>query len=321
MTLFLGVDAGQSSTRAVIGDEFGRVIARGQAGGSNHVSSLGEREGLRRVLHDSIDDACRSIGLSVGDVRFEAAFLGFTGGDTNKRAVVDEVVLARRTCLSDDLLIAHAGALAGGPGIVTNAGTGSFSWGRNETGDTARAGGWGFAFGDEASAFDLARQALRAALRYEEGWGPPTCLHEMLRHAVGPDDIRLVQRRLYSAEYTTARVAGLAPLVTEAAQHGDAVACQILETAAQQLVNLTDVVRRRLFAFTRMVAVSYVGGVFRSDLLRSTFLRLLMASGSFQPAPPAHEAAIGALIEAYRISGRNVSILQAKLQDDEAGVP
>jgi N-acetylglucosamine kinase-like BadF-type ATPase len=300
----------------VIGDDFGRVIARGRAGGSNHVSSAEGRDGLRRVLRDSLDDACRSIGLNVSDVRFEAAFLGFTGGDTGKRAVVDEVVHASRTCLSDDLLIAHAGALAGGPGIVTNAGTGSFSWGRDETGQTARAGGWGFAFGDEASAFDLVRQALRAALRYEEGWGPPTCLHEMLRHAVGRDDIRLVQRRLYSAEYTTARVAGLAPLVTEAAQQGDAVACQMLETAAQQLVNLTDVVRRRLFASTRVVAISYVGGVFRSDLLRSTFLRLLIETGFFQPTPPVYEPAVGALIEAYRSSGRSVSI-QGKLRSGD----
>ena len=49
----------------------------------------------------------------------------------------------------------------------------------------ARAGGWGYIFGDEGGGFDIARQALRAALRMEEGWGPPTALREMLLAATG----------------------------------------------------------------------------------------------------------------------------------------
>ena len=41
------------------------------------------------------------------------------------------------------------------------AGTGSIAFGRNAAGATARAGGWGYIFGDEGGGFDIARQALR----------------------------------------------------------------------------------------------------------------------------------------------------------------
>jgi N-acetylglucosamine kinase-like BadF-type ATPase len=44
------------------------------------------------------------------------------------------------------------------------------AFGRNRRGKTMRAGGWGYLFGDEGGAFDVTRQALRAALRDEEGW-------------------------------------------------------------------------------------------------------------------------------------------------------
>ena len=48
--------------------------------------------------------------------------------------------------------------------IIVIAGTGSMVFGRNTAGVTARAGGWGYIFGDEGGAFDLVRQALRAVL-------------------------------------------------------------------------------------------------------------------------------------------------------------
>ncbi len=39
MALFLGVDGGQSSTEALIGDEAGRVLGTGLGGPCNHVGA------------------------------------------------------------------------------------------------------------------------------------------------------------------------------------------------------------------------------------------------------------------------------------------
>ena len=51
MKLFLGVDGGQSSTTALIGDETGRVIGHGRGGPCNHISGPEARENFGiRVL-------------------------------------------------------------------------------------------------------------------------------------------------------------------------------------------------------------------------------------------------------------------------------
>ena len=64
--------------------------------------------------------------------------------------------------------------------MICIAGTGSIAYGRNANRKFARVGGWGYIFGDEGGGFDLTRQALRAILRHEEGWGPDTVLRSML---------------------------------------------------------------------------------------------------------------------------------------------
>lgn len=312
MSLFLGVDGGASFTRAVIGDDSGCIVAHGEGGPSNHVAAAQGRERLLGALLESAGAACQRLGFSLADIEFEAAFLGFTGGEGGKRPVVEELIRANLMALSDDSVTALAGALGGQPGIITVAGTGSITFGRNAQGQTARAGGWGYVFGDEGSAYDLTRQALRAALKFEEGWGPRTMLHEMLRSAVGLDDIRLVQRKLYTAEYTRDRVAALAPLVEEAARRHDPVAREVLETAARQLAAITEVVRARLFAPQETVTIAHVGGVFRCESVLSEFVRLLKAAGKNHVIAPLHQPAVGALIEAYRLAGKEVSIKDAQ---------
>lgn len=303
MKLYLGVDGGQSRTRAAIGDETGRVLAFGDGPPSNHVAAEQGRERLLRALNGAVGGVCLRLGLEMADTRFEAAFLGFTGGEIDKRPIVEELIHAKWMGMSEDSAIALTGALNGEPGIVTIAGTGSISFGRNRQGQAARAGGWGFSFGDEGSAYDLTRQALRAALRFEEGWGPATVLHDMLREAVGLDDIRLVQRKLYSAEYPRDRVAGLSHLVDEAARLNDPVARQILTTAAGQLVTITQAVRARIFEPREPVVAGCAGGVFRCDILRLEFVRLWITTGLNLVTRAIHEPVIGALIEAYRVGG------------------
>jgi N-acetylglucosamine kinase-like BadF-type ATPase len=99
-----------------------------------------------------------------------------SGGPEDKRAILERIVRADRWVITHDAAIALSGATASGNGILVISGTGSMAWGRNAKGESARAGGWGYVFGDEGSAFDIVRQAVRAALRMEEGWGlRPRC--------------------------------------------------------------------------------------------------------------------------------------------------
>ncbi|HEX5430402.1 MAG TPA: BadF/BadG/BcrA/BcrD ATPase family protein, partial [Bryobacteraceae bacterium] len=213
-----------------------------------------------------------------------------------------ELVKADRYTITHDAWIALSGALAGEPGVIAIAGTGSIVFGRNREGRGARAGGWGYIFGDEGGAFDIVRKALRAVLRHEEGWGPPTALRDLLLDASGAKTANDLLHRFYTGEHTRERVAAMAPLADRAAALGDATAQDILKGAAQSIANLVAAARDQLFAPEETAIVSYTGGVFRSRALFERF-RMLVELDANRIAPPVHGPAAGALIEAYRAAG------------------
>ena len=306
MRYFLGVDGGKSSTTALIADEQGRVIGVGRSGPSNHV---GESEGPAKfvnAIQACLVGACSAAGLDASTVRFTWACLGFSGGPADKESILNEILRSERTLVTHDGLIALSGATAGEPGLIAIAGTGSFAFGRNASGETARAGGWGYIFGDEGSGFDITRQALRAALRFEEGWGPATSLRALLLDAAHAHDVNELLHRFYTSEFPRPRVAGFAKLIDDAAETGDATAREILEEAAGRLATIARAVRERLFRAEESVRVSYIGGVFRSRTLLRSFRASLEPASRVEA--PIYGPAAGALLEAYRAAGVRCAI-------------
>ncbi len=281
MKSFLGVDGGQSGTVALIGDEEGRILR------------VGRGADVQSAIHDA----------RAADTVFESVCFGLSGGAAGKEAMVRGLVSSARYQIVHDAWIALAGATAGEPGIVVIAGTGSMAFGRNRESRTARAGGWGYVFGDEGGAFDLVRQALRAVLRAEEGWGPKTVLRELLLEAAGSADANSLMHLFYAAEYPRQRVASFAPLVDLAAGLGDAVAQDILKHAAQSLATFAAVVRGQLFDAAEAVTVSYTGGVFGCQVVRERFRILVELDDGNRVAPPRYGPAAGALLGAYRAEG------------------
>src|SRR5579872_7008891 len=140
MPYFLGVDGGQSSTKAVIGDETGRVLGTGVGGPCNHVRAAQGREKLARAVSESVALACCEAGLDAEQIRFEGACFGMSGGPADKQSILSEILRTNKLLVTDDALIALSGATGGGPGVITIAGTGSIAFGRNAAGKTARAG-------------------------------------------------------------------------------------------------------------------------------------------------------------------------------------
>jgi N-acetylglucosamine kinase-like BadF-type ATPase len=299
---FLGVDGGQSGTTAMIGDETGKVLGWATAGPCNHVAAPEARAKFRRVMRECIGEAARLAGMAETGARwhFEAACLGMSGGTEDKSELLGELVAAEQLLITDDATIALTGATGGEPGVVVIAGTGSIAFGRNARGETARAGGWGFIFGDEGSAFDIARQALRAVLREHEGWGARTVLTPALLEATGAGDPNELLHLFYRPEWPRARVAGLARTVSRIAEEGDPLAQQILHNAAQQLATLAGSVRGQIFADGEAAFVSWVGGVFGSPILLERFRALVSMSEGVIAKSPVHGPATGALILARR---------------------
>jgi glucosamine kinase len=310
---FLGVDGGQSGTTAVIADSTGTICGWASAGPCNHVAAAESRAKFLRVMRECVSQAAARAGLDPAHPRFRAACLGMSGGPEDKAGLLADVFTAQDILVTHDAKIALAGATAGTPGIVVIAGTGSIAFGENEQSETARAGGWGYIFGDEGGGFDIVRQALRAILGEHEGWGPRTALTPALLEASGTSDANETLHLFYTPDWPRSRVAALAPVVDQIAEAGDPVALDIMNRAALQLAMLAGTVRRQLWsngaaaqsAGPQVAApqVAWIGGVFGSDILLQRFRMLVELEGSVSAAPPRHGPAVGALLLAAKLAG------------------
>jgi N-acetylglucosamine kinase-like BadF-type ATPase len=301
---YLGIDGGQSSTVALISDETGRVLGTGTAGPCNHVAAPEAEAKFLRVVSGCVDEARMRAGLASEPIVFRAACLGFSGGAADKERLSRQIIPAAKYHVTHDAEIALSGATAGEPGVIVIAGTGSMAFGRNAAGISARAGGWGFVFGDEGGAFDLVRQALRAALRFEEGWGPGTVLRDSLLAATQSKTVNDALHAFYSPAFPRDRIASLAPLVDQAAEDGDTIACQIVDRCAEFLAEYAGGVYRTLFTGGEQAAICPVGGVFRSASLKSAFARHIYDVTGQRMSTPRFSPAVGALLQALRMNGR-----------------
>lgn len=300
---FLGVDGGQSSTTAIIGDESGRVLGIGRGGACNHIKTGDGRAKFENAIGGCLRAAAHEAGLDVGALEFEAACLGFSGGPKDKEDLVRQLVRAKLYDVTNDGIIALTGATGGEPGIIVVAGTGSIAYGRNARGETGRAGGWGYIYGDEGGGFDITREAVRACLRMEEGWGTATMLHAMLLEATGSGCANDMMHRFYTSDFTRPQIAGYSKIVDEAAKAGDRVAVEILNRAAQQLAGFAMNVRSVLFGGDEVSVVCPVGSVYRSEILRYRFETLIGLVEQNRFAEPKFGPASGALIQAWGMVG------------------
>ena len=310
MKLFLGVDGGQSSTTALLADETGRVVGRGADGPCNHVKSAAEgREKFIRVIGGCIRAAAREAGLADEIPALRSACLGFSGGPADKQGILREMLTTDHLLVTTDAAIALAGATRGGAGIITIAGTGHISMGRGTDGKLARAGGWGYIFCDEGGGFWIAREAVRAAMRVHEHWGTQTSLHARMLEATGHTDANAMMHAMYTADWPRKRLASLSRLVDEEAEKGDPEARDILERGAAELIHISTIVRRNLFASTAPARLSPIGSVWKSRILREKFVALWTAANARNSfGPPALGPAAGALLEAFRIAALAVDL-------------
>jgi glucosamine kinase len=266
---YLGIDGGGTKTTAAVADDT-RLLATSTAGPSNMVR-VGEVR-ARESLHQAVRQAC-----AASDIAPEQITRTCIGAAGAARAEIAEAV--RRTLAEilstpidvvGDMQTALEAAFGTGPGVIVNAGTGSFAYGRNREGATARAGGWGFAIGDEGSAYWIGREAVRAVLQASDRtYGKAeNIFHHQLTTA-------LCQIWSVNSISDLARAANSIPppdfaaLFPAVAANKDELALQVLSRAGLELAQVGAVVTHHLFPANQVktVPVAMVGGVFRHSVL------------------------------------------------------
>jgi glucosamine kinase len=266
--IFLGIDGGGTKTSCVIGDEYS-LLGAGTSDGSN-VVRVGERQ-ARESLGAAIRQACAA--ANVNPTQIQRACVGIAGGALAEisevvRRLISEFVSGQIEVVGD-MVIAMEAAFGGGPGVIVIAGTGSIAYGRNSKGETARAGGWGFAISDEGSGHWIGRSAVAACMRdHDEGRAASSALLENLMKAWSVDS----REQLVLTANKRADFGSVAPAVMLAADAGDATARDVLTQAGTELATLAGIVIGRLFGNASAVPVALSGGVFRnSALVRQVF--------------------------------------------------
>jgi N-acetylmuramic acid 6-phosphate etherase len=215
--VILAVDLGKTSCRAAAG---GR---RAEGAGAPGLAAPG---GVR-AAQAAILAVAREFG-PVDEVIVGAA--GALAAPDAARALGDALLAslrAERVAVTSDAVIAHAGALDGGPGVVLIAGTGVVALAIGADGALRTADGWGPWLGDEGGGAWIGAAGLRAALRAHDGRGPSTTLLDAARARFGAPET-------WPAQLTgAAALASFAPDVLAA--EGDAAALAIVSAAAQAL--------------------------------------------------------------------------------------
>jgi glucosamine kinase len=309
--MFLAIDAGGTSTRAVLIDTLGRTYGYGRAGGGNPTAT-------------GIEPAAEAIGYAaeraMGDLNDPGqpalALIAMAG---EKTAAFREQVVGRlavlgvsEVVLEPDLLgMFHSGTPAR-DGYALIAGTGAVA-ARIRGGRLDRVvGGKGWLLGDAGSGFWIGHAVARAVVASLDGQGRRTALTGLVLEKLGieadPGSLAgraEALRQLVSAVYARPPVslAEFAPLAFEV--HDDRVARAILLDASAALADLLSAVRAPDLAGPVVVGGSImVRGMLAAppDLQ----VELVPMAGGGQPVIPVSDGLVGAAVLVLRRAGGNV---------------
>ncbi len=267
MPYYLGIDGGGTKTTSAVGDE-SQLLATATAGPSNIVR-VGEVQ-ARESLHQSVRQACAAAGITPPQVAHTC--VGGSGAARPEFAAIVRRALAEILPtpieVVGDMQIALEAAFDTGPGVIVIAGTGSIAYGRDRQGNTARAGGWGFAIGDEGSAHWIGLTAVNAVLRASDASG---AANDGILELYSSFAAALGKAWGVTTLADLARAANSIPppdfavLFPAVASSQDDLAAEVLTRGGRELAQIAAIVAGRLFAGSddAPVPAAMTGGVFR----------------------------------------------------------
>ena len=255
--IFLGIDGGGTRTVALAADETNAVVRRLEFDPAD-VKRLTDRELFNhfRTIQRAMPHPV-AIGLGLAEE--------LAGPDLQRVRQATARVWPSVPChatheLEITLLAARPSARKDFQArilIVSEAD--SYAFGKSRAGEILKIGGWGQLLGDQGSAHEIGRQALRAVLDYHDVHGKWPALGERLLSAVllnVPSD--LVR---WAQSASKADVARLGAVVFAAGRDRDPLAREILRRAESALIEKALVCARRIARRNEPVEFIFAGNV------------------------------------------------------------
>lgn len=293
MMYYIGVDGGGTKTLFSLYDENGNFI-KSHTEGSSHYAQVGY-DGLEQVIAAGVNALTKDLE---GDVKIGLGLAGY-GRETqvrnNMEKVIQKALPNHSWILKNDAQVALMGALDGQDGILVIAGTGSIAISRFD-GQEDRCGGWGYAIGDEGSAYWMAKKVLLEFSKQSDGRKEKTVLYDLLKEETGiQEDADIITHVIKTLENKREKIASLAIVCAKGASMNDEACLSIYQEAASEISQLINVLGRK--SNQEKILVSYTGGVWKGKkYMQSTFDQML--DEHIQIIDPLHGPDYGAYLYA-----------------------
>lgn len=281
---FLGIDGGGSKCRARVRAVDGQILGEAVGGASNIYQDFA---GAIAAIAATGAEAARAAGIAPESLH---AGLGLAGIVTSVGAgkVADAKLPFASVIADNDAYAACLGAFKAGDGGIVVCGTGSIGFALIG-GQRHMVGGWGFQLGDHGSGAWLGHHAVRRAALAIDGLIQPTKLISEILARTGTTRFDLSR---WSEQAKPRDYAQFAPLVFDAASHGDVVGMTIVIEGAAAISNLGRALLAR--GAGKLCLLGGLGAVYPPYLDADVRAALVTA---------AHDAMDGAIMMARRARG------------------
>jgi len=265
---FLGIDSGGTKAAYALARHDGEIVSLHL--GKGYARNIETTATTVAEIKKSIKKILTESGVDLAQVEGICFALPFFGELAEKDQEITEALQNKYTgttvYVTNDCEVAWAGSLAGQPGINVVAGTGAIAYGRNESGEMARAGGWAPFFSDEGACYWLGRKTMQLFSKQADGRIARGPLYDIVRAHYDLDDdfefIVLMERDVLPARD---KVAGLQMLLEKAAIQKDPTAIALYRAGIDELVSAIKTVADKLGFTGTPFLVSYSGGLFKAS--------------------------------------------------------
>ena len=277
----LAFDAGNSKTDVALVAADGSVLGTARGGGfePQNIGAAAAVAGLEPL----VIAAAASAGLAVGDVPLVQQVSACLA---NADLPIEEARLAtafESYCWGESVYVTNDtfALLRAGVdeprGVAVVCGAGINCAGLLPDGRTARFPALGKLSGDWGGGQHLAEEAIWAAARADDGRGPTTALITALTTHYNVPSLTALLEAFHLGDLPFTRKLEATPVLFHVAAAGDAVAAEIVQQQAEEIVSMAVIALRRLDLLDDPVPVVLGGGVLTAGhpLLVETVVRLL----------------------------------------------